>query len=77
MIIGICNFDIVCNLNIVIWDFRAVSGKVNRFYRHQLGLTLTFPWVPPDFYLSIVISLDILQNFIFYNVSFYQINVLK
>jgi len=41
--IGICNFDIVCNLRIVIWDFRAVSGKANRFYLNQLELTLTNP----------------------------------
>ena len=42
MIIGICNFDIVCYLSIVIWDFSAVSGKVNRFYLTQLALALTF-----------------------------------
>jgi len=43
LIIGICNFDIVCNLSIVIWDFSAVSGKANRFYLNKLELTLTFP----------------------------------
>ncbi len=43
--IGICNFDIVCNLIIVIWDFNAVSGKANRFYLNQLELTLTNPCV--------------------------------
>jgi len=42
-IIGICNFDIVCNLSIVIWNFSAVSGKANRFYLNKLELTLTFP----------------------------------
>ena len=41
--VGICNFDIVCNLSIVIWDFSAVSGKANSFYLNQLELTLTFP----------------------------------
>jgi hypothetical protein len=41
--VGICNFDIVCNLSIVIWDFSAVSGKTNSFYLNQLELTLTFP----------------------------------
>ncbi len=43
MVIGIYNFDIVCNLSIVIWDFSAVSGKANRFYLNQLELTLTNP----------------------------------
>ena len=43
LIIGICNFGIVCNLSIAIWDFRALSGQVNRFYLNQLELTLTFP----------------------------------
>jgi len=43
MIIGICNLDIVCNLIIVIWDFSAVSGKVNRFILNQLEQTLTLP----------------------------------
>ena len=42
-IIGIYNFDIICNLSIVIWDFSAVSGNANRFYLNQLELTLTFP----------------------------------
>jgi hypothetical protein len=32
LIIGICNFDIVCYLSIVIWDFSAVLGKFNRLY---------------------------------------------
>ena len=27
----------------MIWDFSAVSGKINRFYLSQLALTLTFP----------------------------------
>ena len=44
LVIGICDFDIVCNLSIVIWDFSAVTGKPNRFYLNQLELTLTFPW---------------------------------
>jgi len=44
LVIGICHFDIVCNLSIVIWDFYAVSGKINRFYLDQLELTLTFPY---------------------------------
>ena len=44
LIIGICNFDIVCNLSIAIWDFSALSGKLNHFYLNQLELTLTFPW---------------------------------
>ena len=43
--VGICNFDIVCNLSIVIWNFSAVSGKANRFYPNWLALTLTFLWV--------------------------------
>jgi len=43
MVIGICNFDIVCNLSIGIWDFSAVSVKANRFYLNKLELTLTFP----------------------------------
>jgi hypothetical protein len=43
MIIGIYNFDIVCNLSIVICDFSAVSVKVNRFYLIQLVLTLANP----------------------------------
>ena len=41
--VGICNLNIVCNLRIVIWDFRSVSGKANRFYLNQLELTLTDP----------------------------------
>jgi hypothetical protein len=28
----------------MIWDFSAVSGKVNRFYLNPLALTLTFPY---------------------------------
>ena len=43
LVIGIFNFDIVCNLSIVIWDFSTVSGKANRSYLNQLELTLTFP----------------------------------
>jgi hypothetical protein len=27
----------------VIWDFSAVSGKINHFYLNYLALTLTFP----------------------------------
>jgi len=42
LVIGICNFDIVCNLSIGIWDFSAVSEKSNRSYLNQLELTLTF-----------------------------------
>ncbi len=42
LIIGICNFDIVCNLSIVIWDFSEVSSKTNRFSPNQSELTLTF-----------------------------------
>jgi len=37
-------FDIVCNLSIAIWDFSAVSGKVNRFYLNQIELTSTLFW---------------------------------
>jgi hypothetical protein len=43
-LVGICNFDIVCHLSIVIWDFSALSLKANRFYLNQLELTLTNPW---------------------------------
>jgi hypothetical protein len=32
-------------LSIVIWDFSALSGKVNRLYLNRLALTLTFSWV--------------------------------
>jgi len=45
--IEIWNFDIVCNLNIVIWNFSAVSEKANRFYLNQLEFTLTIPWFIP------------------------------
>ncbi len=45
LIIGICYFDIVCYLSIVIWDFSAVSEMANRFYLNQIELTLTFPCV--------------------------------
>ncbi len=31
-------------VSIAVWDFSALSGKVNRFYLNQLDLTLTFPW---------------------------------
>jgi len=41
--VGIYDFDIVCNLRIVIWDFSAVSGKASRFYLNQLEFTLTNP----------------------------------
>ena len=44
LVIGICNFDIVCHLIIGIWDFNALSLKANRFYLNQLELTLTDPW---------------------------------
>ena len=40
LVIGIWNFDIVWDLSIVLWDFRVVSGKANRFYLNQLELTL-------------------------------------
>jgi len=43
LVIGICNFDIVCNLSIVIWDFSAVSGESDRSDLNPLELTLTFP----------------------------------
>jgi hypothetical protein len=43
LIIGIYNFDIIYNLIIAIWDFSALSGKVNRFYLNQLEMTLTLP----------------------------------
>jgi hypothetical protein len=43
LVIGIWNFDIVCNLSIVIWDFSGVCGKANLFYLNQLELTLTLP----------------------------------
>jgi len=45
-VIGIYDFDIICNLSIVIWDFSAVSGNANGFYLNQLELTLTFPCRP-------------------------------
>ena len=45
--IEIWNFDIVCNLNIVIWNFSAVSEKANCFYLNQLEFTLTIPWFIP------------------------------
>ena len=43
--VGICDFDIVCNLSIVIWDFCAVFGKANLFYLYQLEA---------DFHVSLV-----------------------
>ena len=43
MVIGIYDFDIICNLSIVIWDFGAVFWKASRFYLNQLELTSTFP----------------------------------
>jgi len=46
LVIGFCNFDIVCILNIVIWEFGAPSGKVNRYNPNQLELTLTFTCLP-------------------------------
>ncbi len=46
LIIGICNFDTVCNLSIVIWDFSHVSGKAIRYYPNQYELSLTFPCPP-------------------------------
>ena len=42
MAIGICNYDILYNLSIVIWDFSVVTGKANLFYMNHLELTLTF-----------------------------------
>ena len=42
--VGIWNFDIVCHLSIVIWSFRAVSLKANRFHLNLLALTLKFHW---------------------------------
>jgi len=39
--VGIWNFDIVCHLSIVIWDFSAIYLKANCFYLNQLELTLT------------------------------------
>ncbi len=44
LVIGICNFNIVCHLIIGIWDFNALFLKANRFYLNQLELTLTDPW---------------------------------
>jgi len=44
LVIGICNFDIVCILSIVIWDFMAVSMKANRFYLNYFELILMLPW---------------------------------
>ena len=44
LVIGICNFDIVCHLIIGIWDFSVLSLKANRLYLNQLELTLTDPW---------------------------------
>jgi len=38
--VGICNFDIICNLSIVIWDFSAVSRKTNHFYLNQVSRPL-------------------------------------
>ena len=45
---GHWSLDFVCFLIIGIWDFRGVSLKANRYYLHQLALTLTDPyhWVP-------------------------------
>jgi hypothetical protein len=43
LVIGICNFNIICNLSIVNWIFSALSEKPSRFYLNQLELTLTFP----------------------------------
>jgi len=37
--------DIICILSIAIWDFSAISGKVNCFYLNQLELILTFPCI--------------------------------
>ncbi len=39
-VIRICNFDIVYDLSIVIWDFRVVYGKLNRFYLNYMELAL-------------------------------------
>ena len=43
LVIGDWDLEIVWNLSIVIWDFSAVSGKVNRLYVNQSNLTLTLP----------------------------------
>jgi hypothetical protein len=43
--LGIWNFDIICNLSIVFWDFSGVSRKANLLYLNHLELTLTLPWL--------------------------------
>jgi hypothetical protein len=48
LIIGFCDFDIVCYLSIVICNFSAVFGKANCFYLTQLELTSTFSGQPMD-----------------------------
>ena len=44
LVIGIFNFNSICNLSIVNWIFSALYQKASRFYLNQLELTLTFPW---------------------------------
>ena len=36
IIIGFWNFDIACNLCIVIWNFKATFGQVNRLNLYYL-----------------------------------------
>ncbi len=50
LVIEICDFDIVWNLSIVIWDFSAVIGKANRFYLNQLKA---------DFDVSLLTGVDL------------------
>ena len=40
LVIGICNFEIVFNLSIVIWDFSAVSGKANQALSESVRVNL-------------------------------------
>jgi len=58
LVIGFCSFDIVSNLSIVIWNFSAVSGKVNRFYPNQLELILTFARVSRQIQLALPIHMS-------------------
>jgi len=60
LVIGICKFGIVCNLSIVIWDFSAISVKVNRFYLNYLELALTFTC----FFLDLNCVITIAENLI-------------
>ncbi len=59
MIIGCWNFGIIWNLGIVIWDFSAVSGKVDHFFRISWSLlwrdpTVHFFEVDFSFYIAYV-----------------------